>query len=140
MAAKLGVELVMQPANNADEALAAINNIPENVQAIYTLPSGPLISNHAKEVIAVSLQKKLPLSMSSMSHVDQGALLSYNFRVDAAGEQAARIVAKILKGAKPADTPVEMVDGYLAINLKTAQAIGLAVPEDVLREAWNIIR
>jgi putative ABC transport system substrate-binding protein len=140
MAAKLGVELVAQPVKNADEAMAAIHTIPENVQAIFTLPSGPLISNRSKELIAVSVQKKLPLSMSNLAQVDQGVLLAYNFRNDMTGKQAARMVAKILKGAQPADTPVETADNYLAINLKTAQAIGLTVPNSVLREAWNIVR
>ncbi len=140
MAAQLGVELVTQPVKTADEALAAINTIPENVDAIFTLPSGPLISNHIKEVIAASLQNKLPLCVSSPAQVDQGALVAYNFRVDAAGKQAARLVIKILNGTKPADIPVEKADGYLSINLKTAQAIDLTVSNDVLREAWNIVR
>jgi putative ABC transport system substrate-binding protein len=140
MAGKLGVELVTQPVKNTDEALAAIRTVPENVQAIFTLPSGPLIGNRSKDLVEVSLQKKLPLSMSGLASAEQGVLLAYNVRGDMTGKQAARLVSKILKGATPADTPVETADGYLAINLKTAQAIGLTVPDTVLREAWNIIR
>ncbi|HEX2908695.1 MAG TPA: ABC transporter substrate-binding protein [Phototrophicaceae bacterium] len=139
-AAKLGIELVLQPVKTADEALAAINTIPEDVQAIFILPGGPLISNKSKELIAISLQKKLPLFVSSPAQVDQGALSAYNFNNEVVGKQAARLVIAILKGVKPADTPVESADFFLSLNLKTAKAIGLTISDSVLRYAETIIR
>jgi putative ABC transport system substrate-binding protein len=56
------------------------------------------------------------------------------------GKQAARLADQIFKGAEPADTPVEVAEFYLAVNLKTAKAIGLAIPDEILRQADVIIR
>lgn len=139
-AAKLGIELVTQPIKSADEATAAINTIPDNVQAIYLLPSGPLMSNRSQDLIKVSIQKKLPLSVSNPAQATQGALFAYNFQNETAGKQTARLVAKILTGTKPADLPVETADSFLTINLKTAQAIDLTIGDDILRQAATIIR
>ena len=76
-----------------------------------------------------------------MEIVNQGALTAYGVDLAvAARQQAARLASQILQGTKPADLPVETAQLFSAINLKTAQAIGLDIPDATLRQANIIIR
>jgi putative ABC transport system substrate-binding protein len=72
--------------------------------------------------------------------VERGGLASYSANTYALGKQAARLVEKILKGAKPADMPVEQPTKFeLVINLKTARALGLTIPQSILVRADRVI-
>ena len=76
-----------------------------------------------------------------MRTVNDGALTAYGVDLAiAARKQAARLASQIFQGAKPADLPVETAEFFSAINLKTAQAIGLDIPDATLRQANIIIR
>jgi putative ABC transport system substrate-binding protein len=138
-AAKLGVELVTREIRNADDVTATIADIPGKVDGVFLL-AGTIVGTHMNDFITVSLQNKLPLSAPMVPQVSSGALLSYGFDNQAIGKQATRLAVRILKGAKPADLPVETSEFFLSINLKTAQAIGLTVPDDILRQAATIVR
>ena len=72
--------------------------------------------------------------------MDLGPLLSYNYTEDGIGAAAARFADRILNGAKASDLPVEIAPNSLAINLKTADAIGLEVSDEVLRQTDIIVR
>jgi len=81
-----------------------------------------------------------PTMFHSSFYVERGGLASYGADRHEMGRQAARLVAKILKGAKPADLPVEQANTFeLVVNLKTARALGLTVPESVLLRAGRVI-
>ena len=69
-----------------------------------------------------------------------GLLTSYGMEQVSSGKQAARLADQIFQGAKPADLPVETAEFYLAINLRTAEAIGLQIPDEILSQADIIIR
>jgi putative ABC transport system substrate-binding protein len=138
-APSLGLEIITQEATNPDEITAALANLPENVDAIYLLPDSQTESKWA-EIIAVANAHNLPTSVANVNRVQDGALFTYAMKLDLGGEQAAGLADKILKGVKPADLPVEMTEFFLAINLKEAQAIGLAIPDDILSQADTIIR
>jgi putative ABC transport system substrate-binding protein len=138
-ASKLNVELVTHEIRSADDVTASIAEIPGKADAIFILP-GSVVGVKLEDYVKVSLQQKLPMSSPILGQVNSGVLLSYSFSQEAAGKQAARLSDRILKGTKPADLPVENAEFFLAINLKTAQSIGLDVPSDILRQASTIVR
>ena len=89
----------------------------------------------------IAIELKLPTSGPNVATVNDGALTAYGVDLTvAARQQAARLADQILQGTKPADLPVETAQLFSAINLKTAQAIGLDIPDDILRQANIIIR
>ncbi len=135
---QLGVELVLQPARNSDEVAAAIENIPDDVDAIMTLPDS-IISQSLDDFVAAAIERKLPYSVPLSNNVTRGALMSYGMQAVSVGKQAARLVDQIIKGTDPADLPVETAEFSLAINLQTAAMIGLEIPETILRQAVVII-
>lgn len=139
VAEQLGVELVLQPARNAEEVTTAIVDMPDDVDAMMVLPDS-IVAQSLDDLIAVSLERKLPFSVTISNVVERGALVSYGMETEPVGKQAARLADQILKGTKPADLPVEVSEFFLTINLQTAEAIDLEVPEDVLRQAHFIIR
>jgi len=91
-------------------------------------------------LLETSLARRIPAVFSSEIWVNHGGLVSYGADYRAQGAQAARLVAKILRGARPAGLPVESADPIVfAVNLKTASALGLAVPRQFLFRA-DVIR
>jgi putative ABC transport system substrate-binding protein len=136
---KLGVELVLREASNADQVQAAIADIPPDVDAIFIGPDSLVGSFYAGWVQA-AIDRRLPLTGSSTSHVEAGMLLSYSYDTVAVGRQAARLADQILKGVEPADLPVETAEFFLSINVKTAGAIGLDIPNSILRQAHQVFR
>jgi putative ABC transport system substrate-binding protein len=93
-----------------------------------------------KSIVLLALKHRLPLISTTRSAVDGGALMSYAGRLADAYREAAVYVDKILKGAKPADLPVQQPTKFeLVINLKTANALGLTVPQSLLARADEVI-
>jgi putative ABC transport system substrate-binding protein len=132
----LGVELITREARNPEEITAAIENIPEEADAIFILPDG-LVTGHFADFVEL----QLPTSGPNPGLLEgAGALTSYGFEQTASGKQAARLADQILQGTKPADLPVETGEFSSAINLKAAEAIGLDIPDEILRQADIIVR
>lgn len=136
---ELGVELVTQAATNSAEMIAAIDNMPDDVDAVYMLPDG-LAINHMDQLVASAIERRLPLSGPTADQARAGALLSFGIDFYSVGVQAARLADQILRGTEPAVLPVEEGEFFLVINLKTAEAIGLEIDESILRQANSIIR
>jgi len=85
-------------------------------------------------------QARLPAIYAQSQYVDAGGLMSYGPNYEALYRRAAQYVDKILKGAKPADLPVEQPTKFeMVINLRTAQALGLAIPQALLLSADKVI-
>ena len=112
--------------------------MPANVDAILMLPSG-FFTSLAPKFVEASIERKLPV-LSIARQCEQGVLISYGHDYRPIGKQGARLAEQILKGTPPSDLPVESPDWYLCINLQTAQAIGLDIPDDILQQADTIIR
>lgn len=132
------VELVVVETTTGDEVVAALDAIPEEVDAIFALPAG-LFSSNIDAFVDAALAHNLPLATGSPQY-QSGALFSCGPVYYQMGSQASRLAVKILQGVDPSDLPVEQADYYLGINLQTARAIGLDIPDDILQQADDIIR
>jgi putative ABC transport system substrate-binding protein len=139
-AAGLGIELITREATTPEEIEAAFENIPEEADAIFFLPDS-LVNVRRLDWFKKATGLKLPTSGPNTETVDEGALTAYGIDLPvAAREQAARLADQILRGIKPADLPVEMAEFFTAINLQTAEAIGLDIPDEILRQTDIIAR
>jgi putative ABC transport system substrate-binding protein len=95
---------------------------------------------HRHEILSLASREGLPAIYFFKEFAQGGGLLSYAVSLDDIARLAAAYVAKILKGAKPADLPVEQPTKYeLVINLKTAKALGLTIPPSLLLRADQVI-
>jgi putative ABC transport system substrate-binding protein len=138
-ATRIGVELITREVRNPDEIMAAIENAPEEADAIFFLPDS-LVSTRMPDLIKAAVELQLPTSGANTEVVKDGVLTSYGMEQMGSGKQAARLADQIFQGIKPADLPVETAEFYLAINLKTAEAIGLDISDEILLQADIIIR
>jgi putative ABC transport system substrate-binding protein len=103
--------------------------------------SNPLINRHRDQIVERAGKNRLPAIYADRQFVDVGGLMSYGVDEGALYSRLAYYVDKILKGAKPADLPVEQPTKFeLAINLKTAKQIGLTIPPNVLARADKVIK
>ena len=109
-------------------------------QALLTLPD-PLLQSHRKEIVDFAAKSRLPGIYPDPEYVEAGGLMSYAANPVEFYARAASYVDRILKGAKPADLPVEQPTKFdLVINLKAAKQIGLLIPQKVLARADRVIR
>jgi len=103
--------------------------------------SDPLLFAHRTRIVEAANQQKLAAVYGFREFVESGGLLSYGANVREMYRRAATYVDKILKGAKPADLPVEQPTKFeLVINLKTAKALGLTIPQLLLSRADEVIQ
>ena len=103
--------------------------------------SGPVLSSHRARVLDLVIESRLPAIHNFPEWVEAGGLMTYGVNLTDLYRRAATYVDKILKGAKPADLPVEQPTKFeLIINLKAAKLIGLTIPPNVLARADRVIR
>jgi putative ABC transport system substrate-binding protein len=101
----------------------------------------PLMTQHAKTVFELATRNRLPSMTEERRYADAGGLISYGTNLADLYRRAAGYVVEILKGAKPGDLPVKQPEKFeLFINLKTAQQIGLVIPQHVLVQADRVIK
>lgn len=134
-AAQSGVEMVFEEAYTPETAVTAIKTLPKDV-AVYIVPT----SDDVTDIIQATIEHGVPAGTYMEEHLQAGALFKYAASPSALGKQSARMADQILKGVKPADLPVETAEYFLTINLKTAKAIGLDIPDDILEQADIIVR
>ena len=122
---------------NLDRALAAIG--ASGAQAIVVTPD-PFFAVNRARLVQFEAAKRLPVIYYAKEFADAGGLMSYGVAREDSWRKAARYVDKIIKGAKPADLPVEQPTRFeLVINLKAAKTMGLKTPQSVLLRADHII-
>jgi putative tryptophan/tyrosine transport system substrate-binding protein len=106
-----------------------------------TLISSQLFAGYRTQLVSMAIATKTPAIYWTDAFVNSGGLMSYGVNVPELYRRAAVFVDKILKGAKPAELPVEQPTKFeLVINLKTAKQIGLTIPPHVLARADKVIR
>jgi len=137
----LGLQLHTLPVASPDEfepALAAA--MREHADALIVLPS-PITNLHNRQIVNLVAQSRLPAMYALKGYVAVGGLMAYGPSIPALYWRAAYYVDRILKGAKPADLPVEQPMKFeFVINLKTAQALGLTLPPLLLYQADEVIK
>jgi putative ABC transport system substrate-binding protein len=139
-AASLRVALVMAEANRPEELEAAVQRLAkEGVQAV-AVPADPMMLGERRRLNELLGIARLPAAFGNRDHALDGGLVSYAPNVVANFRLAAGYVDRILRGANPAQLPVEQSDTIeLVVNLKTARALGVTVPRTVLVRADELI-
>jgi putative tryptophan/tyrosine transport system substrate-binding protein len=138
-ASRLGLEVVRVEVHDPDEVVPALKSLAGTVDALYVC-TGPLVNNVGSVISDAANTIRLPTMHGEKAQVEAGGLISYGPVVTDMYRRAAELVDKILRGAKPADLPVEQPTKFeMAVNLKTAKAIGLTVPETLLGRADEVI-
>ena len=108
---------------------------------IYVVAGGPLMRPNRKRIVNLALKSRLPAVYGNREAVEDGGLMSYSADLADSYRRVAYYVDRILKGAKPADLPVEQPTKFaLVINLNTAKQLGLTIPDNVLRWAGEVIK
>jgi putative ABC transport system substrate-binding protein len=115
--------------------------VTERADAALWIVTGSIGNPHRKKIADLAVSSRLPVVYFQRVDVEAGALMSYGVNLVDLHHRAATYVHKILKGAKPADLPVEQPTKFeLVINLKAAKQIGLTIPPNVLARADKVIR
>jgi putative ABC transport system substrate-binding protein len=140
VAPSLGVELSPVDVRDAPEIERAITAFARSGNGGLIVTASPLASRHRDLIIMLAARHKLPAVYSGRWYVTNGGLISYGPDYVDQYRQAAGHVDRILKGEKPADMPVQAPTKYeLVVNLKTAKALGLDVPANLLARATEVV-
>ena len=140
-ATELALQLHSMEVSSADKYEGAFREATEARSAALSVMAGSLNTANPKVIIDLATKYRLPAIFDRGDFVAVGGLMSYGPDRDESSRRAALMVDKILKGAKPADLPVEQPTKFeLVINLKTAKQIGLTIPPNVLARADRVIR
>ena len=139
-AQQLRIDIVPVLVTTPGELETAFVGLNRRVDALLVAPQA-FFAVHRKRVIELAARAKLPAIHERRVFPDAGALMSYGPNYASLLRKTARHVAKILKGTRPADLPVEQPTEYeLVINLRTAKALGLTIPQSVLARSDDVIR
>jgi putative ABC transport system substrate-binding protein len=132
--------LVVAKASNPQELELAFAELLEKKVGALLVAADPFFDTRRDQLTAFALQHRLPAFYHFREYVLVGGLISYGPRVSAGYHQAGIYVGRILKGARPADLPVVQTAQFeLVVNLKTARAIGVALPPSLLARADELI-
>jgi len=137
----LRVTLSSLPVHGPEEFEAALTRArADDVEGII-VPGDPLTMRYNHELVRLMLKYRLPAIYWTREYVDDGGLMTYSANLVNLRRRAAIFVDKILRGAKPADLPIEQPTEFeLVINLKTAKALGLTIPQTLLLRADEVIQ
>jgi ABC-type uncharacterized transport system substrate-binding protein len=136
---KLGVDVEVMEISRAEDIAPAFEALKGAAQALFVCPDATINANHAR-INTLALGARLPTMHGAKESVEVGSLMSYGPNYPDLYRRAADYVDKILRGAKPADLPVEQPTKFdLVVNLVTAKALGLTVPPPLLARADEVI-
>jgi putative ABC transport system substrate-binding protein len=137
---KLGVQLVMVPARTVEDFEGAFSTMSREQVGGFLVVAAPLLVSHRARLTELAIRHRLAGTFGGKEYVEAGGLMSYHADLIDLCRRAATYIDRILKGAKPADLPVEQPTKFeLVINNKTAKAIGLTIPESFLLRADEVI-
>jgi putative ABC transport system substrate-binding protein len=138
-ASTLGLEATILEIRRAEDISPAFEAVKNRTDALYVV-SEPLMNSNRIKINTLALGARIPTIFGFREFVDAGGLMSYGPNFDDLFRRAADFVDQILRGAKPADLPVQQPTKFdLIINLTTAKALGLKIPESFLLRADEVI-
>jgi ABC-type uncharacterized transport system substrate-binding protein len=138
-AARFGLEAAALEIRRAEDIAPAFEALKGGADGLYVV-ADPLVNTHRARIHTLAMGARLPAIYNAKEHVEAGGLMSYGPNFRELYRRAAEFVDKILRGAKPADIPVEQPTKFdLAINLTTAKALGITVPPTLLARADEVI-
>jgi putative ABC transport system substrate-binding protein len=134
------LQLQLVPAAGPDDFVSAFAAMArDHAQALIVMPS-PMLFGEYRRIASIAVKSRLAAMGAAREFADLGGLMSYGANLPDLARQTAAYVDKILKGAKPAELPVEQpIKFELVINLKTAKALGLEVPTTLLSRSDEVI-
>ena len=107
---------------------------------LVLVQSSPSFTKHKKELAELAIKNRLPTMFTFRHYVDDGGLMSYGVEFPPLWRRTADYVARILKGAKPSELPIEQPTKFeLVVNLRTAKALGVTIPNGILLAADEVI-
>jgi putative ABC transport system substrate-binding protein len=140
VANKLALELLEVPTRSVSDFEGAFATLARERAAGFLVPTSPLTNSQPRPLAELALKHKLPGIFGNRANVEAGGLMSYGADFNYMYRRAAIYVDKILKGAKPAELPVERASKYyLVINRKTATALGLTIPQSIVLRTDEVI-
>jgi putative ABC transport system substrate-binding protein len=140
-AKSLGVEVVRVSARNPAELAGAFAELSRAHVAAVFVSADAIFFSQRSRIAELAMQFRLPAIYPEREYCDAGGLMSYGTSLPGNFHHAATYVDKILKGAKPGDLPVEQPTKFeLVINLKTAKALDLTIPQSILLRADEVIQ
>jgi putative ABC transport system substrate-binding protein len=135
----LGLEIISLPIRRMEDVAAAFEGLKGRAEALYTV-GDPLSHAHRLRINTFALAARLPTMFPQREYVEAAGLMSYGTNYLDLNRRAAEYVDKILRGAKPGDLPVQQPTKFdLVVNLATAKALGLTIPESFLTRADEVI-
>jgi ABC-type uncharacterized transport system substrate-binding protein len=135
----LGLEVITLEVRRGEDIVPAFEALNGRADALYVCME-PLVVTHRIRINTLAMAARLPTMHGAREYVEAGGLMSYGPNFPDLFRRAAEYVDKILRGAKPSDLPVEQPTKFdLVLNLTTARALGLAVPETLLARADEVI-
>ena len=138
-ASRLGLDIISLDIRRAEDIAPAFETANGRADALY-VSTDPLVFTNLSRINTLALGARLPTIYNGKEYVEPGGLMSYGPSYPDLFRRAADFVDKILRGAKPADFPVEQPTKFdLVINLTTAKALGLTIPLSVLARADEVI-
>jgi putative ABC transport system substrate-binding protein len=137
----LGVQLLILEVGGPDDLDGAFATIRKERAGAVNVLASPLLASYSHKIIDLAASSRLPAIYQWREHAEAGGLMSYGPILLDAWRQTGLLVGKILRGAKPADLPIEEPTNFeLVINLKTATVLGLNVPPSLLSRADRVIQ
>ena len=139
-ALSLNLKLQVLEVRRREDVAGAVRAARNSQAEALNVFSSPILASLHREIIAFAAEYRLPAIYQWKEHVEAGGLVSYGPNLAAIWRQFGIIVAKLLKGVKPADLPVEQPTKFeLVVNLRTAKALGLEIPPTLLALADEVI-
>src|SRR5262245_7382561 len=138
-AGKLALDAVVSEVRRAEDIAPAVEGLKGHAEALYVV-ADPLMGSNRTHINSLAVAARLSTMHGIREYAETGGLISYGPSIPDLFRRAAEYVDKILRGAKPADLPVEQPTMFeLVVNLKTAKALGLAIPPTLLARADEVI-